>query len=379
MFRCGAHACSPYGLVRHGGTASRKCNDDATKRAAFTESMQFERRPSWAEKKRVAGSSVILRSRPFTPTLAFTACSEIEVRDLVAFTCLLNSSPMIAVAILALSAVRPAVPASVLTLRGGVSNAPKVQYHAMAAGGAAKTKEPVPANLLSGALSGAYVSFAAVLSITVASALGDVSPGVSKLVFGGLFPIALLHILAGGNQLFTGNTAACAMAYYEGLIDMDALIRNWVVTYAGNLAGSIAFLEAFKMTGLLTGSTAKMAAGITAGKIKATFMQQVVKGIFANWLVCLGVFMATGESDLVGKMVGAWFPVSAFVMIGFEHSIANLFLLPLGLAAGADATVMDTITKNIIPVTIGNIIAGAVVFGGSYSYLYGALGGHTKD
>jgi formate/nitrite transporter len=286
---------------------------------------------------------------------------------------------MLAVAILALSAVRPAVPASVLTLRGGVSNAPKVQYHAMAAGGAAKTKEPVPANLLSGALSGAYVSFAAVLSITVASALGDVSPGVSKLVFGGLFPIALLHILAGGNQLFTGNTAACAMAYYEGLIDMDALIRNWVVTYAGNLAGSIAFLEAFKMTGLLTGSTAKMAAGITAGKIKATFMQQVVKGIFANWLVCLGVFMATGESDLVGKMVGAWFPVSAFVMIGFEHSIANLFLLPLGLAAGADATVMDTITKNIIPVTIGNIIAGAVVFGGSYSYLYGALGGHTKD
>ena len=286
---------------------------------------------------------------------------------------------MIAVALLALSAIRPAVPASVLTLRGGVSNAPKVQYHAMAAGGAAKTKEPVPANLLSGALSGAYVSFAAVLSITVASALGDVSPGVSKLVFGGLFPIALLHILAGGNQLFTGNTAACAMAYYEGLIDMDALIRNWVVTYAGNLAGSIAFLEAFKMTGLLTGSTAKMAAGITAGKIKATFMQQVVKGIFANWLVCLGVFMATGESDLVGKMVGAWFPVSAFVMIGFEHSIANLFLLPLGLAAGADATVMDTITKNIIPVTIGNIIAGAVVFGGSYSYLYGALGGHTKD
>ena len=286
---------------------------------------------------------------------------------------------MLAVAILALSAVRPAVPASVLTLRGGVSNAPKVQYHAMAAGGAAKTKEPVPANLLSGALSGAYVSFAAVLSITVASALGDVSPGVSKLVFGGLFPIALLHILAGGNQLFTGNTAACAMAYYEGLIDLDALIKNWVVTYAGNLAGSLVFLEAFKMTGLLTGSTAKMAAGITAGKIKATFMQQVVKGIFANWLVCLGVFMATGESDLVGKMVGAWFPVSAFVMIGFEHSIANLFLLPLGLAAGADATVMDTITKNIIPVTIGNIIAGAVVFGGSYSYLYGALGGHTKD
>merc|ERR1712167_476599 len=123
------------------------------------------------------------------------------------------------------------------------------------------------------------------------------------------------------------------------------------------------------MGGLLSGSVATMAAKVATGKCTASFSQQVVKGIFANWLVCLAAFMATVETDLAGKMVGIWFPISAFVMCGFEHSIANLFLLPLGIRAGAEVSVMDTIVKNVIPVTLGNIIAGAVVFAASYSFL----------
>ena len=109
-------------------------------------------------------------------------------------------------------------------------------------------------------------------------------------------------------------------------------------------------------------------------------MQQVVKGIFANWHVCLGVFMATGESDLVGKMVGAWFPVSAFVMIGVRALDCRPLPPCRSAAAGADATVMDTITKNIIPVTIGNIIAGAVASAAATRGPVGALGGFlTRD
>ena len=105
----------------------------------------------------------------------------------------------------------------------------------------------------------------------------------------------------------------------------------------------------------------------------------IMKGIFANWLVCLAAFMATCETDLAGKIIGIWFPISAFVMCGFEHSIANLFLLPLGKAAGAEVSTMDIIMKNVVPVTIGNILAGAVVFAASYSFLFGGLGGHKKD
>ena len=89
--------------------------------------------------------------------------------------------------------------------------------------------------------------------------------------------------------------------------------------------------------------------------------------------------MASCESDLAGKIVGVWFPISAFVMIGLEHSIANLFLLPLGMAAGGEVSAMDVIMKNVVPVTIGNIIAGAIVFAASYSYIYGKLGGNSKD
>ena len=122
-----------------------------------------------------------------------------------------------------------------------------------------------------------------------------------------------------------------------------------------------------------------MAAKITAAKCGGAFGPTVMKGILANWLVCLAAFMATVESDLAGKIVGVWFPISAFVMIGLEHSIANLFLLPLGMMAGAEQTAMDVIMKNVVPVTIGNIIAGAVVGAASYSFLYGGLGGHKKD
>lgn len=255
-------------------------------------------------------------------------------------------------------------------------------YHMLAAKGQAATKQGVVPNLLSGSLAGVYVAFGAMVSLSVASALPGVAesnPGLQKLIFGALFPIALINIVATGSQLFTGNTASVAAALFEGLIEPNDLIRNWVVTYAGNLFGSLVAVEAFKYTGLLAGPLAKMAGGIAVAKCKSDFMPTVVKGIFANWLVCLAAFMATCESDLSGKILGCWFPISAFVLCGFEHSIANLFLIPLGMRAGADVSTMDIVMKNVVPVTIGNIIAGAVVFAASYSFLYGKLGGHSKD
>jgi formate/nitrite transporter FocA (FNT family) len=156
-------------------------------------------------------------------------------------------------------------------LRGGAYPPPKAGYHALAAKGAAATKmAPIP-NFLSGSLAGCYVAFGAILSMTVASALGDVAPGVQKLVFGALFPIALLNIVATGSQLFTGNTASVAAAYYEGSVDLPALIRNWVVTYAGNFFGSLVFVEMIKYSGLLSGTTAAMASKVAATKCAGAF------------------------------------------------------------------------------------------------------------
>jgi len=200
-----------------------------------------------------------------------------------------------------------------------------------------------------------------------------------RSLFGALFPLALMLVICTGSQLFTGNTASVAAAFYEGLIDLNQLIRNWSVTWAGNMLGSLLFCEMIKYSGLLTGTTAKMAAGIAVAKTKGAFGPTVMKAILANWLVCIAAFMSGSETDLSGKLLGAWFPISAFVMIGLEHSVANFFLLPLGIAAGADVSWMDAIVKNFLPVTLGNAIAGAVVVSASNSYFHGALGGHDKD
>lgn len=237
------------------------------------------------------------------------------------------------------------------------------------------TMAPAP-NLLSGAHAGAYVSFGAFLAMSVASVLGDVSPGVTKLVFGGLFPLALMLVIVTGSQLFTGNTAMVAAAVFEGLIGVNDLLKNWVVTYAGNLIGSLALVEMVKYSGLLTGGLAKMAAAVCTAKCSGSFGSTVMKGVLANWLVCIAAYIASSESDLAGKLLGCWFPISAFVMLGLEHSVANFFILPLGLAAGAEVSVMDIVMKNLVPVTIGNTIAGAIVFAASNSFIHGRLGGN---
>ena len=105
----------------------------------------------------------------------------------------------------------------------------------------------------------------------------------------------------------------------------------------------------------------------------------MTKAILCNWMVSLAVFMAGASNDLVGKLVGCWFPISTFVAIGLEHSVANLFIMPCALLLGAKVTVHDVIFKNLIPVLIGNAIAGAVVVAGSYSYQFGKLGKKSRE
>jgi len=184
----------------------------------------------------------------------------------------------------------------------------------------------------------------------------------------------LLLILMSGGQLFTGNSAAVPAALFEGLVTQEELVRNWVVSYAGNLIGCGLFALAAKYTGLLYGGVKEYAVATVLKKTGSSFGPTVVKAIMCNWLVCMAVWLAGAANDLAGKMVGIWFPISTFVAIGLEHSVANMFLLPLGLLGGAEVSFMDAIVKNLIPVTIGNAIAGAVIVAAGYSYAFGALG-----
>jgi len=282
---------------------------------------------------------------------------------------------------------RPAVGIGrLLVLRGGgpvtavaTVKSPKETYLGMAEKGRDNAKMPPLKILHQSIMGGCYVGFGGLLSVMVAGGASGVAkdnPGLQKFIFAALFPVNLLLILMSGGQLFTGNSAAVPAALYEGLVGIDDLARSWLISYCGNLIGCGGFALAAKYSGLVYGGPQELIAGLAVKKCGASFGPTLVKAILCNWLVCMAVWLAGSANDLAGKMVGIWFPISTFVAIGLEHSVANMFLLPLGMLSGGDVTPLEALLKNMLPVTLGNAIAGALVVGAGYSYQFGRLGGN---
>jgi formate/nitrite transporter len=136
--------------------------------------------------------------------------------------------------------------------------------------------------------------------------------------------VNLLLILTTGGQLFTGNSATVSAAKYEGLVTWRELWRSWGVSISGNIVGCTLFAIAAWYVGLLTGGTADLLTSTALNKCRSTFGQTLLKAILCNWMVSLAVFLAGACNDLTGKLVGIWFPISTFVAIGLEHSVANM-------------------------------------------------------
>ncbi|CAE8689701.1 unnamed protein product [Polarella glacialis] len=251
---------------------------------------------------------------------------------------------------------------------------PKETYDTIVAKAEYLSKMSLLKTLHASVMGGAYVGMAGLLSLAIAGNFNSTSTGVTALVFASLFPVNLLLVLQSGGQLFTGNTATMSMGLIEGKCNLKHLAKSWIVAYIGNMIGCGMLAIVASYTGLLTGATAELAVKMTMKKCHYTFGQTLVKAIMCNWLVCMAVWLATSAQGLAGKMVGIWFPISMFVAIGFEHSVANFFMLPAGLLAGAPLSVADVIFKNLIPVTIGNTIAGALIIGCGFSFAFGTLG-----
>lgn len=232
-------------------------------------------------------------------------------------------------------------------------------------------------------MGGAYVGFGGLLALSVAGNMSGTlfsNPGLVKFAFAALFPVNLLLIVMTGGQLFTGNSGTCTAARYEGMIRTPGVVKNLTVSLIGNIIGCFLFAATAQYVGLLTGGTAALIKSTAVSKCSVAFMPTLVKGILCNWMVSLAVWMAGASNDLVGKLVGCWFPISTFVGIGLEHSIANLFILPAALLIGGTGlSTADIIFKNLVPVVIGNFIAGAVVVAGSYSYQFGQLGKASRE
>jgi len=238
--------------------------------------------------------------------------------------------------------------------------APASLYHGAVAAGAAKASKSWSDIFKLGIVSGCHIGFGAYLAIAIGGACPGIAaqnPGLQKMIFGAFgLPFGLIMTLVTGGELFTGNTALVGAAVMEGKATKKDLAKNWIASYAGNFVGSLilAYL-AFKSGTLAQGPAA---AAIATAKCNLPFEVAFVRGILCNWLVCMAVYMASGCSSMIGKMTAVWFPISAFVALGLDHSIANMFIIPLGILRGASVTYKQMIVSNLVPVTLGNIVGG---------------------
>lgn len=232
-------------------------------------------------------------------------------------------------------------------------------------------------------LAGAFIAMGAIFATTVATgAAGNLTFGVTKLLIGLVFCLGLILVIVGGAELFTGNNLI-VMAWASGKVTTRALLRNWVIVYIGNFVGSLgtAVLVLFSRQYTFgSGAVGQAALNIAIAKVNLGFVQAIALGVLCNALVCLAVWLTFSARSTVDKITAIIFPITAFVAAGFEHSIANMYFIPIGLLIkGFDPTFTTStgidlanltwgafLLNNLIPVTIGNIIGGSVFVAAIY-------------
>jgi formate/nitrite transporter len=248
--------------------------------------------------------------------------------------------------------------------------------------GVAKATSPWFTVLVLGILAGAYIGFGGLLSTTVTF---DVAAkwgiGFSKILGGATFSVGLMLVVIAGAELFTGNNLMVSSVMMKE-ITFSTMLKRWGVVFLANFIGSIIVGFLFYFSGLWkTGDGALGAAAvkIAYNKVALSFSEALWRGIGCNWLVCLAVWMALAARQIIGKIFAIFFPIMAFVAIGFEHSVANMYFIPTGILLmngagfsslpGVDPNILNWINflwRNLLPVTIGNIIGGVVFVGMSY-------------
>jgi formate/nitrite transporter len=253
----------------------------------------------------------------------------------------------------------------------------------------AELKESAPLSnlVILSFLAGAYIAFGGLLAevVTGGLAAAGAPPGIVKLLFGAVFPVGLMLVVIAGSELFTGNVMYMPMGILKGKASFMGLTRNWVVSWIFNLVGAlfVAYCLAY-LSGVLAiepwaagalgvaktkalGGATYVAAGKTVTSY--TWMQVFWRAIGCNWLVCLAVYLAIASDDIIGKIFGIWFPIFAFVATGFEHVVANMFFIPMGIFLGG-VTWSQFFINNMVPATLGNIVGGGLFVAVLYYWTY---------
>ncbi|KAI9005663.1 Formate/nitrite transporter-domain-containing protein [Hyaloraphidium curvatum] len=218
-------------------------------------------------------------------------------------------------------------------------------------------------------LAGAYIGIGGLFSLVCGClpGLAQSNPGLQRLIFGGVFPIGLLLIVVTGAELFTSNVLVFS-AWMDSRIPALRCLWNLALVWVMNFVGALWLAGMVYWSQVLSGPYLANSLDYFGHKVSQPTDVAFCKGIMCNWLVALAMYCASSAHDLPGKAVGVWPPIAAFVAIGFDHCVANMFFLPLGLFLGADYNAGQMLYRNILPVTAGNMI-GSMLVSVVYSFL----------
>lgn len=226
---------------------------------------------------------------------------------------------------------------------------------------------PARSLILLGLLGGLYIGFGGALATLVLTE-NSLGYGLGRLAAGLSFSLGLIMLVVAGGELFTGNNLM-VLAYASGKVSTRAVLRNWGIVFAANAAGAILLALTIHATGILDGNAVKATAiKIAEAKAQLGMVPAFLRGILCNMLVCLAVWLSVGARSVEGKAVAIALPIGAFVALGFEHCIANFYLLPIGMLSGAQVTLADVLA-NLLPVILGNLLGGVLV-AGAYFLVY---------
>lgn len=240
-----------------------------------------------------------------------------------------------------------------------------------------KAELPISTMLIRGALAGAFLGYATSLAILVGT------QGLPPIVGAIIFPVGFVMLVLLGFELATGNFALLPIGVLDGEVTWSSLGRNWAWVYLGNLLGSLLYAGLFYLaiTNLLTNDGAALAAAIRQIGEKKTlgymaiggrgWLAALVKAILCNWMVTVGAVLALVSRSTIGKITAMWLPILTFFALGYEHSIVNMYVIPAAMFSGAHITVRQWWVWNQIPVTIGNVIGGAIFTGLAFYLAHG--------
>lgn len=239
--------------------------------------------------------------------------------------------------------------------------------------------------LILGVLAGAFIAIGGFSAAMASHSIENV--GVAKLVAGIVFPVGLILVLICGAELFTGN-CLLTVAYAQKKITLKKMLRNWTIVYFANFLGAFIIVVLIYYSGLLGTNGGKLGGyviKVAANKCGLTFTQAFTSGILCNFVVSLAVWGSYAAKDVVGKVFVSFFPIMAFVIAGFEHCVANMYYLLLGVFAKANPAYVELshqtaekvaninfthIVQNMIPATLGNIVGGGIFVGIAYWLVY---------